>query len=120
MRAFLIAVSVAALSATAAFAGDEVMAGYIGNTTVSSGGMAETHSYYNADHSFTMKAPAFNMEWKGTWKVDGANLCRTYDKAPPGVPNPFCTPIVAHKVGDKWPVTINGKTRTVSLLPGIQ
>jgi len=120
MRAFLIAASLVVVSASAAFAGDEAMAGYFGNTAIVTGGMTETHTYYNADHTFVLKAPSFNMEWKGTWKVDGTNLCRTYEKAPPGVPNPFCTPVEAHKAGDTWTMTMAGKTRTVSLVKGIQ
>jgi hypothetical protein len=120
MRAFLIAASLAVVSASAAFAGDEAMAGYFGNTAIVTGGMTETRTYYNADHTFTLKAPSFGMEWKGTWKLDGANLCRTYEKAPPGVPNPFCTPMQAHKAGDSWTMTMDGKTRTVSLVKGIQ
>lgn len=120
MRAFLIAASLVVVSASAAFAGDDMMAGYFGNTAIVTGGMTETRTYYNADHTFILKAPSFNMEWKGTWKVDGANLCRTYEKAPPGVPNPFCTPLAAHKPGDTWTMTMDGKTRTVSLVKGIQ
>lgn len=121
MRSVVIAVSLAVLSATTAYAGDDLMAGYVGNTAIASGGMADTHTYYNADHTFTMKAPSFGMEWKGTWKLDGTTLCRTYEKAPPGLPsNPFCTPIEAHKVGDKWTMTANGQTRTITLVKGIQ
>jgi hypothetical protein len=115
MRAFVLAVSLLAISTSAAVA-DDVMASFYGNTIISKGGMADTHSYYNADHTFSMKAPAFNMEWKGTWKVDGAQLCRTFEKAPPGVTNPLCTPVVAHKVGDTW--TVSGRTAT--LVQGIQ
>jgi opacity protein-like surface antigen len=120
MRAFVLAASLAALCATAAFAGDEVMAGYYGNTTVATGGMADTRTNYNADHTFLTKVPAFSMEFKGKWKVDGTNLCRTYETPPPGVTNPLCTPIEAHKVGDTWTVTANGQTRTVTLVKGIQ
>lgn len=120
MRSAAIAISLVLLSASAAFAGDDVMAPFYGNTAVVTGGMTETRTYYNADHTFTLKAPSFGMEWKGTWKLDGANLCRTYEKAPPGVPNPFCTPMQAHKVGDSWTMTMDGKTRTISLVKGIQ
>src|ERR1700753_335677 len=116
MRSYLIAASFVALSTTAAFAGDEVMAGFYGNTVIGKGGMAETHSYYNADHTFSMKAPSFNMEWKGTWKVDGTNLCRNFETAPPGVTNPLCTPIEAHKIGDTWTVG----DRSATLVKGIQ
>jgi hypothetical protein len=115
MRAFILAASLVALSASAALAND-MMAPFYGNTVIAKGGMADTHSYYNADHSFTMKAPAFGMEWKGTWKVDGTQLCRTFEKTPPGVRNPLCTPLVAHKVGDTWTT----ERRTVTLVQGIQ
>jgi hypothetical protein len=115
MRAFVLAVSLLAFSATAALA-DDAMASLYGNTVIAKGGLADTHSYYTADHSFTMKAPAFNMEWKGTWKVEGTQLCRTFDKAPPRVSNPLCTPLAAHKIGDTW--TVAG--RTVTLVQGIQ
>ena len=119
MRSILLAAALAALS-TPAFAGDELMASFFGNTAVATGGLADTHTYYNADHSFTMTAPAFNKEWKGTWKLDGNTLCRTYETAPPGVSNPLCTPIEQHKVGDTWSLTMDGKTRTVTLVKGIQ
>ena len=121
MRSFLIVAVLAMFSVSVAYAGDDIMVGYIGNTAVATGGMADTHTYYNADHTFTMKAPAFGMEWKGTWKLDGTTLCRTYEKPPPGLPsNPFCTPIEAHKVGDTWTMSSNGQTRTITLLKGIQ
>jgi hypothetical protein len=120
MRAFVLAAALVALSVSAAFAGDDPMAGFYGNTAVATGGMADTHTYYNADHTFTLKAPAFNMEWKGTWKVDGGTLCRTYETPPPGVTNPLCTPVAAHKVGDTWTMTANGQSRTVTLVKGIQ
>ena len=97
MRTFVLAAALVALSAPCAFA-DDVMAPFFGNTAIVTGGMADTHTYYNADHTFTLKAPSFGMEWKGAWKIEGANLCRTYEKAPPGVPNPLCTPVEPHKV----------------------
>lgn len=117
MRVFLLAASLIALSAAPALAGDDVMASFYGNTVISKGGMGEVHTYYNADHTFTMKAPAFDVSWKGTWKVDGGNMCRAFDGAsPPGVTNPLCLPIEAHKVGDTW--TVAG--RTVTVVQGIQ
>lgn len=106
--------------AISASAGDDVMAGFYGNTVVGTGGMAETHTVYSADHNFVMKAPAFGAEYKGTWALNGANLCRTFESPPPGVTNPLCTPIEAHKVGDTWTVTAGGNTRTVTLVKGVQ
>jgi opacity protein-like surface antigen len=120
MRSFLLAASLVALSASSAFAADDPMAPYYGNTVIATGGMADTHSNYNADHSFVMNVPSFHMAFKGTWKLDGANMCRTFDSPPPGTPNPLCTPMQPHKVGDSWTTTVDGKTRGVTLVPGIQ
>src|SRR6202012_5438942 len=116
MRSFLIAASFAALAVTPALAaGDDPMANFYGNTIVTTGGMAEIHSNYNADHTFTMSAPSYHMSFKGTWKLDGANVCRTFETAPPGTPNPLCTPLESHNVGDTWTATKDGQTRTLTL-----
>lgn len=96
------------------------MAGYYGNTTISTGGMAETHSIYNPDHTFVMKVPTFGLEFKGTWAITGGMLCRTFESPPPGVTNPLCTAIEPHKVGDTWTVTTGSETRTVTLVQGVQ
>jgi hypothetical protein len=59
----------------------------------------------------------------GTWKIDDkGQLCRTYDNPPPllPIPNPFCTQWAPHSVGDAWTIDINGQSRTVSLVKGIQ
>lgn len=124
MSKFLIAASVAVLLATPAFAGDEVMASAFGNTVVSTGGMAEVHTHYRADHSFDMVGSMMGMSqtFKGSWAVnDKSELCRTFvGDAPPNTPNPLCTPIAAHKLGDTWTMQANGQTRTLTLKPGIQ
>ena len=124
MPKFLRAASVAALCATPAFAGDEVMASMFGNTVVSTGGMSEVHTHYRSDHSFDMVGSRMGMSktFKGTWALDGkGNLCRTFDgAAPPNTTNPLCTPVAAHKLGDTWTMSANGETRTVALKPGIQ
>jgi opacity protein-like surface antigen len=120
MRSFLLAASLVALTAAPAFAADDMMAPYYGNTVIATGGMADTHSNYNADHSFVMNVPSLHMTFKGTWKLDGGNMCRTFDSPPPGAPNPLCVPMTSHKVGDNWTVTIDGKSRAMTLAPGIQ
>ena len=96
------------------------MMGYYGNTTVATGGMAETHTVYNSDHTFVMKVPSFGLAFKGTWAVSGAMVCRTFEAPPPGVTNPLCTPIEPHKVGDTWTVTNGNDTRTITLVKGVQ
>lgn len=124
MKALSIAVSVLALAALPALAADDVMASFYGNTVVSTGGMAEVHTHYRADHSFDMNAAAMGMSksFKGTWALDGkGNLCRTFvGETPPNTTNPLCTPIAAHKLGDTWTIEANGSTRTVTLKAGIQ
>ena len=124
MSKFLIAASVAALCATQAFVGDDVMANTYGNTIVSTGGMSEVHTHYRADHSFDMVGSMMGMSktFKGSWALDGkGNLCRIFDgETPPNTANPRCPPVAAHKVGDTWTMESNGATRTVTLKPGIQ
>jgi len=121
IRSVLLGAALSLAGAVSALAGDEdVMSGYYGNTAISTGGRAELHTTYNADHTFVMKVPAYGMEFKGTWALDGAKLCRTYESPPPGVTNPLCTPVEAHKVGDTWTLDADGTTRTMTLVKGIQ
>ena len=123
MRKLLLAVSGLALIAAPAFAGDDIMAGFYGNTVISTGGMGEAHTHYRADHTFdvTFSAMGQSMNSKGTWNIDAkGQLCRNYDTPPPGMTNPLCIPAEAHKVGDSWTVTFNGQTRNVTLKAGIQ
>ena len=100
--------------------GVDPMAGYYGNTAISTGGMAEVHIQYNADHTFVMNVPAFALRFKGTWALNGSNLCFTYDVTPPGVTNPDCGPIVPHKVGDTWTENADDGQRKLTLVAGIQ
>lgn len=95
---------------------EDVMAGFYGNTAIATGGMAEAHWIYAADHTFVMKVPLFGVEFKGTWNVSQTTLCRTFDTPPPNVTNPLCSPIAAHKVGDTWQI----EGRTITLVKGIQ
>jgi hypothetical protein len=124
MRCILIAVSIATLCTTPAFAADDVMANTYGNTVISTGGAAEVHTHYRADHSFDMVGSMMGMSqtFKGTWALDGkGNLCRTFvGDTPPNTANPLCLPIAEHKVGDTWTMDANGQTRTITLKPGIQ
>jgi hypothetical protein len=123
MREISIAVAVLMLSAAPAMAGDDPMASYFGNTVVSQGTMGESVTHYKPDHTFDAKFSMMGMSQSstGTWKIDEkGQLCRTYAEPPPGVPNPLCTPLDAHKVGDSWTMTFNGSTRTVTIKPGIQ
>jgi hypothetical protein len=118
MRLFLLGTIALIATASAAMAGDDVMTNTYGNTlvSVSSGGM-ESHTYYNADHTFSGKVPALGFEYKGTWTIDDkGQLCRTFDPPVPGRTNPDCGALESHAVGDKW-TTSEGST--VSLTQGV-
>ncbi|MGH6870742.1 MAG: hypothetical protein ACREHE_04470 [Rhizomicrobium sp.] len=125
MRSVPIAVvaAVVALAAAPALA-DDVMAGYYGNTIVSTGGMAEIHTHFRADHSFDMSGSMMGMTrtFQGHWALDGkGNVCRTFEgEAPKNTPNPLCTPVIAHKVGDRWTIETNGNTRALMLEAGVE
>jgi hypothetical protein len=87
-----------------ATSGADPMAGYYGNSVVVIDAKGiESHTYYNADHSFSGIAPAYSYKYQGTWEAtaDG-KLCRTFNPVPPGITNPDCEPLVAHVAGDSW------------------
>ncbi|MGZ5936854.1 MAG: hypothetical protein ACXWLK_05605 [Rhizomicrobium sp.] len=123
MRRILMFASAVALCAAPAFASDDIMAGYYGNTVVSAGGMIESHTHYRADHTFDLTASAMGQTFnsKGTWKIDDkGQLCRTYETAPPGMPNPLCIPAEPHKPGDNWTASVNGQTRNMTMKAGVE
>jgi hypothetical protein len=120
LRTLLLSAALGAACTISAYAADDVMSGFYGNTAVATGGMAETHTTYTHDHTFSMRVPAFGVEFKGTWAVNGDQICRTFDSPPPGVSNPLCVPVAAHKVGDTWTMGAGGDTRTITLVKGVQ
>jgi hypothetical protein len=125
MRRLVVAVALAAAGAApAALAADDPLAGYYGNTVVSTGGMLEIHTHYRADHTFDLAGSMMGMhrDYKGTWSMaaDG-KLCRIFvGDLPPNTTNPVCSIVPPHKVGDTWTVDSNGSTRTVTIKPGVQ
>ena len=129
MRPFLLSLIIGAAfigpaladpSASAPAPTSDPMAGYYGNTAISTGGMAEVHIQYNVDHTFVMNVPAFSQRSKGTWALNGTTLCFNYDVPPPGVTNPDCGPVVAHKVGDTWMENADDGQRKLTLVAGVQ
>ena len=122
MRRIMIAAAALLLSGGAALAADDVMAGFYGNTVISTGNGIESRTHFRADHTFdaTLAQGAQRFASKGTWAVDNGQLCRTYDPAPPGATNPLCVPAEPHKVGDHWTVAFNGGTREVTMVAGVQ
>ena len=123
MRGSVLIASALVLAVAPARAADDLMAGFYGNTVISSGGVLESHTHYRADHTFDVTATAMGQSFndKGTWKIDDkGQLCRTYQAPPPGIPNPLCMPASSHNVGESWTVTINGNTRLMTLKAGIE
>jgi hypothetical protein len=122
MRIVLMSTAFAVLMTTAAFADDSVLASRFGNTTIATDTTgAQQKLYYNADHTFTAKVGAQTIN--GTWKIDGGNVCLTYQSTanlPATMPNPTCLPVVAHNVGDTWTTGDGAMKRTVTLVKGIQ
>jgi hypothetical protein len=121
----VIAAAALVASSTLAIAGEEVMSGYFGNTVIATSPMGEMKVRYKPDHTFSgrAKGPMGNYDISGTWKLDTqGNLCRKYvtngADLPPGTPNPYCAPVQAHKPGDSWQVTENGRTADVKLIEG--
>ncbi len=118
MRLF-IAAGIALVATTAlAFAQDDIMATRYGNTVIAkaSASAPEVHLYYKADHSFSGIVVGMSFKLQGTWEIKGNQVCSTYDPAPPGINNPVCAQLDAHKVGDVW----TAGDRTVTLVEGIQ
>ena len=120
MRISLAAVAALLLSSSAVMAADDVMAGFYGNTVISTGGAVESRTHFKADHTFDAVFGGGMFNSKGTWEIKDGSVCRTYDPAIPNVPNPVCVPAEPHKAGDKCTVTVNGQERQVSLVAGIQ
>lgn len=124
MRRIVLGLSIAVLAATPAFAAEDILAGFYGNTVVSTGGMLEVHTHYKPDHTFDFSASMslISRSGTGTWKIDASGqLCRDIKDPPTGVTNPSCSPIAPHKVGDTWTMTQkDGSTRTLTLKSGIQ
>ena len=123
MRTILGAAAVVVLGSVPALAADDVMAGFYGNTVVVTGDAFQAHVHYRANHTLDISGTASGQAFstKGSWKIDDkGQICRSYEKTPPTMPNPFCTPPTPHKVGDTWTVTTPAGSRTIKLVAGIQ
>ena len=116
MRTLLVSVAAIVLATAVASADEDVMSSRYGNTTITTDGNGVTSKiHYKADGSFdgTQGTTAF----AGTWKLDGAGkICLTSNPPIPNTPNPVCTPVYAHKVGESW----TAGSYQVSLVAGIQ
>ena len=107
-----------------AYAADQVMKGFYGNTLVVTGDAFQSHVHYRADHTLDTSGTASGQAFstKGTWKIEKkGQVCRTYEKTVPTMSNPFCNVVTAHKVGDTWTTTgSTGSARNITLVAGVQ
>jgi hypothetical protein len=119
MKTILLGLCAAALTAGAAFAQADPMAGMYGNTmVVVSGTGMESHTVYSADHTFAGIVPSMGYKYQGTWALDDkGQLCRTFNPPVPGRTNPDCDPLTPHAVGDKWTMPDGG---TVTITQGTE
>ncbi len=121
---FLAAAAAALLAAAPAFAADDIMANYLGNTVVSTGGMTESHNPLQGRPYVRPRRldDGHEQDLRGHLGDQGRpalpHLCRRAAAGPAG--NPFCTPWEAHKVGDTWTMTMGGNSRDLTLKAGIQ
>ena len=108
------------LMSAAAFAEDPMAGAYDNTVIVSVPNMGDIKNVYSADHTF-VGGGAFGTA-KGTWTLDGANVCRTQTEPPPppGMPSPICEAVAGHKVGDTWQVEVMGQKFDAKLLAGKQ
>jgi hypothetical protein len=116
MRSIVLATAFAAITVTSAYA-DDMMASRYGNTTlVTDAKGVQTLLYYHPGGTLTGKQG--DMNFTGTWKVGANNqLCLNFSQPVPGMTNPTCVTVTAHKVGDSWD---GGDGRKVKLVQGVQ
>lgn len=122
MKRILAGVAFAAVSASLAIAADDPMASRYGNTVVvkTADGKEFGRLYYDADHKAVRKM-ANGQELKGTWAMEGANLCFTQVEPAPAKPEEAkqCAPFSGAKnVGDSWEVTTPQGKLTATLQKG--
>ena len=114
----IVLAAAAALIATGALAGDDVMTSRYGNTTIvklANGNVL--HLYYNADH--TWSGTNNGQPMSGTWQVTGDTLCVSFANAPAGTPA-NCAPVAPHQVGDSWVVGEGAGRMEASIVAGHQ
>jgi len=120
---FILAASATLALSTGAIAADDIMVSYYGNTVIGKSAMGQSRTHYRANHTFdaAFSNDQGSMETDGTWALnDKGEICRTYNTPVPGMPNPMCIAWAAHKVGESWQITVNGRTSEVTLVAGIQ
>lgn len=84
--------------------------------------------FYNKDHTFsgelTPPGSTTPLVAKGTWRIEGKNLCLTPLAGPDGKPSrESCALLKGDKVGDKWQTEVRGPdgqpvVQTVEIVKG--
>lgn len=124
----MLALTGAALIFASAAWADDPMAGTYGNTVTTkdkSSGVAGS-LYFNQDMSYTGKTTGADgkaVSYAGTWslKDGGKTICLapTLPAGTPNAPQPSCSPLTPHNVGDSWTVTNDqNQTFDVSITAG--
>src|SRR5437763_12078978 len=105
MRKFLLGAALVLTVPALALAAEDPMANLYGNTVISKGASGESRTHYKKDGTLdaTLSGVMGSVNLAGTWKLsEKGELCRTYTNPPAmlPIPNPLCTPVTPHKVGD--------------------
>lgn len=111
--------SVVALGLFSGVALADPMASRFGNTLVATNAQGDvTKLYYNEDGTFTTVTPA--GEAKGTWEAKDGQICLTQVEpaAAEGQPNPLCSPLTEHAVGEKWEIGEGDAKLSLELVAG--
>lgn len=119
MKTIMTLAAAAALFSTAAVAADDPVASRYGNTTIIT--TADGHVvkiWYEADHTVTWMVGPITR--KGTWALEGSNMCITLQDPPGGMPAKTCNPFEVHKVGESWSVNQGAAKLDAQLVAGHQ
>jgi hypothetical protein len=117
VRAIWIAAACAVAGAAAAQEPEPLMANVLGNTLISINPQGvESHITYKPNHRFSGKVPSLRYAFKGVWRLQGQEVCRTYSPPIPNRPRTECSPTMPWlQVGQAF-VAPNGTK--VSLVEG--
>lgn len=95
---------------------DQVMGARFGNTEILENATVEWHMYFKRNGHFSGYEARSHYPVRGTWEVQGGDLCLTFRPSLRGSRNPLCRSVSWHQVGDTW--MTNGSA--VRLVQGIQ
>jgi len=117
MKKLAFGLVMAGMLAGAAWAADPMQTRYDNTVTLTAANGQVTKLYYNKDGTMTTLLPD-GTKGTGKWAVKDGKLCVTLD-AGPTAGKESCNPLVEHKVGDTWEVTLaDGTKAKVALVAG--